>query len=146
MKIQNVKNNKGLTIITLVITVIIMFIIAGVSIQVVIDSDIIDRANELDIKTEFSELSDEWNSRRAELQMKGLSDSEINYSDIKTATIVVGQTDLQERIIRTVEISDELNSKLEIKKGKIVYKADKCTEEEIEFFKGQEVPEINEVY
>ena len=78
MKIQNVKNNKGLTIITLVITVIIMFIIAGVSIQVVIDSDIIDRANELDIKTEFSELSDEWNSRRAELQMKGLSDSEIN--------------------------------------------------------------------
>ena len=146
MEIQNIKNDKGLTIITLVITIIIMFIIAWVSIQVVIDSEIIDRANELDIKTEFSELSDEWNSRRAELQMKGLSDSEINYTDIKTATIIVGQTDLQERVIRTIEISDELNSKLEIKNGKIVYKADKCTEEEIEFFKGQEVPEINEVY
>lgn len=144
-KKMNIRNNKGISMITLIVTIIILVIIAGVSIQMVINTDIIERAAELDIKTEFSELSDEWNSRRAELLMKGLDDEEINYSNIKTATIVVGQTDLQERVIRTVEISDGLNAKIEIKKGKIVYKADMCTPEEIEFFIGQEVPEINDV-
>ena len=45
-----------------------------------------------------------------------------------------------------VDISDELNRKIEIYKGLIVYKATECTEEEIEYFESQEVPEKSTVH
>ena len=140
-----INGQKGMTMVALVVSIMVMLIIAGVSIRLVINTDIIGKAAELDVRTEFSELADEWNTRRAELNMRNIPDDEINYSDIKNATIVIGQTDLQERVIRTVEISDTLNAKIEIKKGKIVYRADRCTPEEIDFFISQEIKEVNEV-
>lgn len=142
----NKNNDKGVSLIMLVVTIIIMVILAGVTINTTLESGVIDKAEDLHIRTEFSELAEEWNTRRAELNMKNVSDEDINYPNIKTATIIIGETELQERVIRMVDISDELNRKIEIYKGLIVYKASECTEEEIEYFESQEVPEKSTIH
>ena len=139
-------SDKGISLIMLVVTIIIMVILAGITINTTIDSGVVDRAEDLHIRTEFSELAEEWNTRRAELNMKNVDDFDINYPNIKAATIIIGETELQERVIRMVDISDELNRKIEIYRGLIVYKASECTEEEIEYFESQEVPEKSTIH
>ena len=139
-------SDKGISLIMLVVTIIIMVILAGITINTAIESGVIDRAEDLHIRTEFSELAEECNTRRAELNMKNVDDFDINYPNIKAATIIIGETELQERVIRMVDISDELNRKIEIYRGLIVYKASECTEEEIEYFESQEVPEKSTIH
>ena len=41
------KNNKGITLVTLVITIIVMLILAGVTIQVAVTSDFTNTASQL---------------------------------------------------------------------------------------------------
>lgn len=139
-------SDKGISLIMLVVTIIIMVILAGITINTTIESGVVERAEDLHIRTEFSELAEEWNTRRAELNMKNVDDFDINYPNIKAATIIIGETELQERVIRMVDISDELNRKIEIYRGLIVYKASECTEEEIEYFESQEVPEKSTIH
>ena len=115
----NIKNEKGITMIVLVITVIIMFILIGVVMSTLVDTKLIKRATGIDYKAEFAELSEEWNTRRAELQMKGISDDDMNYPDLKTATIQVGETTLQEKLIRSTNLSEDLNDKIQVKGEKI---------------------------
>lgn len=140
-----IKNENGLTMITLVITIIVMLIIIGVVVQTLVDTKLIDRAKGIDYKAEFAELSEEWNTRRAELQMKGVVDADMNYPDLKTATIQVGETTLQEKLIRATKLSDDMNDKIQVKNGRLVYSKDACTAEEIEYFKGEGLKEISEV-
>ena len=141
----NIKNEKGITMIVLVITVIIMFILIGVVMSTLVDTKLIKRATGIDYKAEFAELSEEWNTRRAELQMKGISDDDMNYPDLKTATIQVGETTLQEKLIRSTNLSEDLNDEIQVKKGKLVYDKDDCTTEEAKYFKDEGLKELSEV-
>ena len=139
------KNESGMTMITLVITIIVMLIIVCVVVQTLVDTKLINRAKGIDYKAEFAELSEEWNTRRAELQMKGISDEDMNYPDLKSATIQVGETTLQEKLIRATKLSDDMNDKIQVKKGRLVYSKDDCTKEEIDYFDGEGLKEVSEV-
>ena len=138
-------SDKGISLIMLVVTIIIMVILAGITINTTIESGVVDRAEDLHIRTEFSELAEEWNTRRAELQMKGISDEDMNYPDLKSATIQVGETTLQEKLIRATKLSDDMNDKIQVKKGRLVYSKDDCTQEEIDYFDGEGLKEVSEV-
>lgn len=139
------KNESGLTMLTLVITIIIMLIIIGALVQTLVDTKLINRAKGIDYKAEFAELSEEWNTRRAELQMKGVSDEDMDYPDLKTATIQVGETALQEKLIRSTNLSKDMNEKIQVKNGRLVYIKENCTVEEKEYFEGEGLKEVLEV-
>ena len=53
------KNNKGITLIALVITIIILLIIAGISISTVVDTGIFEKAQEAKRKTEEAQANEE---------------------------------------------------------------------------------------
>lgn len=141
----DLRKSNGLTIVTLVITIIIMMIILGVTVKTIVDTRLINRAKAIEYKKEFSELSEEWNTRRAELQMKGFTDDELNYSNLSTATIEVGEAGIYEKLIRNTELSKDMIKMVQVKKGRLVYVKSACNDEQIKYFTDEKVPEISEM-
>ena len=141
----DLRKSSGLTMIALVVTIIVMMIIFGVSFQSVVDTQLIKKTKSIEYKKEFSELSEEWNIRRAELQMKGYTDDEINYTNLETATIEVGETGVYEKLIRNTVLSDNMNKMVQVKKGRLVYVKSQCSDEQIAYFKDENVPELSEM-
>lgn len=142
---MNIRKESGLTLLTLVITVIVAAILAVVTIDLAVSSDTIGKAKSLDLRVDMTEIVEDWYSRRAVFEMKGVSVENMNYDDIKNATIFIGESNYQEKLIDNAEISDVLNKKIKIKKGEIVYVPSKCTESEIEYFKDQNVPSEDDI-
>ena len=59
-KDKSMKNEIGITLIALVITIIVLLILAGVTISTLIgESGIITRANEADLSTELSKYKEQ---------------------------------------------------------------------------------------
>lgn len=110
------KNNKGVTLIALVVTIIIMLILAGVSISSVLNNSTIDKAREVSFKSEAQDIKDAW-----ETKIIGIDSTYLEYSDL---TSLLGGSNA----------SDDMLKKLEIQNGELVYKNDKCTDEEKEWF------------
>ena len=141
---MNIKSDRGLSLITLVITAIVGVIIAGATFNILRESDVVDNAESLELRRTLSEVSEEWNMRKAKFEMDGVDLSTITYFDIKTATISVGETNFQEKLINC-EISDEINEKMKIISGELVYVSKKCTEEDLKVFKEQGIRSDEEV-
>lgn len=141
---MNIKSDRGLSLITLVITAIVGVIIAGATFNILRESDVVDNAESLELRKTLSEVSEEWNMRKAKFEMDGIDLSTITYFDIKTATISVGETNFQEKLINC-EISDEINEKMKIISGELVYVSKKCTEEDLKVFKEQGIRSDEEV-
>ena len=141
---MNIKSDRGLSLITLVITAIVGVIIAGATFNILRESDVVDNAESLELRRTLSEVSEEWNMRKAKFEMDGIDLSTITYFDIKTATISVGETNFQEKLINC-EISDEINEKMKIISGELVYVSKKCTEEDLKVFKEQGIRSDEEV-
>ena len=57
--LKDVKRNKGITLIALVVTIIVIIILAGVTIAALSSSGIIGRANEAKDKTEQASAEEE---------------------------------------------------------------------------------------
>lgn len=141
---MNIKSDRGLTLITLAITAIIMVIIAGATFNVLKESNVVDQAESLELRRTLSEVTEEWNMRKAKFEMEGRDLSTITYYDVKTAIISIGETNLQEKLINC-EISDEVNEKIKIISGELVYVTKKCTEEDVKVFKEQGIRSDEEV-
>ena len=53
--------NRGITLIALIVTIIILLILAGIALQLVIgESGIIARAQEANFKAKMSSIAEEW--------------------------------------------------------------------------------------
>lgn len=141
---MNIRSDKGLSLITLVITAIVGIIIAGATFNILRESDVVDNAESLELRKTLSEVSEEWNMRKAKFEMEGRDLSSLTYYDVKTATISIGETNFQEKLINC-EISDEINEKIKIISGELVYVAKKCTEEDLKVFKEQGIRSDEEV-
>ncbi len=106
---------KGITLIALVVTIIVLLIIAGVSILMLTGNNgIINQAVKAKFLTEVSTLKEQ-----LEIQEIG-EGKEIQFGTIEGA----------------LDISSEYNEKLLIENGKLVYNPDKVSEKEKEWLEG----------
>ncbi len=66
--------NRGITLIALIVTIIILLILAGIALQLVIgESGIIARAQEANFKAKMSSIAEEWELDKMNLSMNGES-------------------------------------------------------------------------
>ena len=78
------KKQNGITIISLVVTIIILIILAGVSINLILgENGIITKAKEAKTKTEQATLNEEIALNELYYQISETSDSSISYDDIE---------------------------------------------------------------
>ena len=121
-KKQRVKTEKGITILALVITVIVLLIIAGVTIASLTgDNGILINAQDAKLATELSKYQEE-----LELYKVNKTMEDANFEE---ETLTAGKTDLnyntkseEEGNIKTIitDITDEYFEKLEVIKGKLL--------------------------
>ena len=121
-KKQRVKTEKGITILALVITVIILLIIAGVTIASLTgDNGILINAQDAKLATELSKYQEELELYKVDKTMED--------ANFEEETLTAGKTDLnyntkseEEGNIKTIitDITDEYFEKLEVIKGKLL--------------------------
>ena len=131
MKIKELQRNKGITLISLVITIIVLLILAGITISTLVgENGIITKATEAKISTELS-------AYKEELELYKVNKTSENTNFIEE-TLTAGKTDLnyntksEEEIgnIKTIitDISDKYFEKLEVIKGKLLINTQDRTE------------------
>ena len=121
-KKQRVKTEKGITILALVITVIVLLIIAGVTIASLTgDNGILINAQDAKLATELSKYQEELELYKVDKTMED--------ANFEEETLTAGKTDLnyntkseEEGNIKTIitDITDEYFEKLEVIKGKLL--------------------------
>lgn len=114
-------NEKGITLIALVVTIIVLLILAGISISMLTgENGILTKTNVAKVSTELSRYKEELNSWKLEQLMKN--------EDFFEDTLSAGKNNLyyngikQNGNIKTIiqDISDEYMDELEIIKGELV--------------------------
>ena len=114
-------NEKGITLIALVVTIIVLLILAGISISMLTgENGILTKSNVAKVSTELSTYKEELNSWKLEQLMKN--------EDFFEDTLSAGKNNLyyngikQNGNIKTIiqDISDEYIDELEIIKGELV--------------------------
>ena len=102
------KRDKGITLIALVVTIIVLLILAGISISMLTGQNgILKRASEAKIKTEISGIEEK-----------------LNIKEMTEDKIIFGKID------DCLELNSTYNDKLYIENGKIVYDVNKVSSEE----------------
>ena len=125
------RENKGITLIALVITIIILLILAGVTLATLTgDNGIITKAREAELSTELS-------AYKEELELYKVNKTSENTNFIEE-TLTAGKTDLNYNTkneeetgnIKTIitDISDKYFEKLEVIKGKLLINTQDKTE------------------
>ncbi len=130
------KNNKGITLIALVITIIVLLILAGVSIAMLTgENGILTRANESQVSTNDAEVIEKVNMELSAQLANAMSgkafddDVQQNLSDMPegyTVTATVdneGATDSEKSV--TIRISKPDDSKIEVVEGSVKYDSSK---------------------
>ena len=124
MRTKEVKTrNKGITLIALVVTIVVLLILAGVSISMLTGDDgIISKSKEARISTELSGYKEELELYKSEKYMEN--------NEFEETTLTAGKEDLnyntkeseEEGNIKTIipDISDEYFEKLEVIKGELL--------------------------
>lgn len=99
------RSEKGIALITLVITIIVLGILAAVSLSGVIGSEsIVDRARGAIFKSELRDLKDTWDTKKVSIDQ-----SKLNFDNL-------------EDVIDVEQIPEDLRGKLQIKNGVLSYK------------------------
>lgn len=102
------KRDKGITLIALVVTIIVLLILAGISISMLTGQNgILRRASEAKIKTEISGIEEK-----------------LNIKEMTEDKIIFGKID------ECLDLNSTYNDKLYIENGKIVYDINKVSSEE----------------
>ena len=109
-------NNKGITLVSLVVVIIVMIILAGVSINGILNAGTITITKEVAFKTEAKDIKDAWKTK-----IIGMDSTFLDYANVKD-------------ILSDLNASDEMLDKLEIQNGELVYKDEMCTTEEKQWF------------
>ena len=131
MKIKELERNKGITLISLVITIIVLLILAGITISTLVgENGIITKATEAKISTELSAYKE-----KLELYKVNKTSENTNFIE---ETLTAGKTDLNYNTkseeetgnIKTIitDISDKYFEKLEVIKGKLLINTQDKTE------------------
>ena len=120
------KNNKGITLVSLVITIIVMLILAGVSLSMVVgDNSVLKQASKATISKKLSEIKEEF-------QVEGLGSSitsYVNRTKRELDEVCVMGDDLEKYIPGIDEVYKE---KVAIFNGELVFLKADATEEELQ--------------
>ena len=125
------ENNRGITLVALVITIVILLILAGITISTLVgENGIITKAREAELSTELSAYKEE-----LELYKVNKTSEDTNFIE---ETLTAGKTDLNYNTkneeetgnIKTIitDISDKYFEKLEVIKGKLLINTQDRTE------------------
>lgn len=113
-----IKLNKGITLIALVITIIVLLILAGVSIAMLIGTNgILTQAQNTKQMTEIAQVKEEWDLEKLGLQMQEQKTDAINASGEEVKNYIKN-------------IPNNLVGKISIAKGNLAYDINKFTKEE----------------
>ena len=117
-------NEKGITLVSLVITIIVMLILAGVSLSMIMgDTSVLKQASRATISKKLSEIKEEY-----EVQALGHAiTAKVNRTESKNASACVMGEDLKEFI---PSIDKEYINKIAIFSGDLVFLDEGATEEE----------------
>ena len=110
--------NKGITLIALVVTVIVLIILSGVVITMLTgESGILTQVQNAKIVTEISQMKEEWNIKKTELEIEEINTEDINVSgeDVKN-------------YIKSMP--NNWVKKISIETGELAYDINQCSEEE----------------
>ena len=121
---NNIKNNKGITLIVLVVTIIVMLILCGASLQMVLGGNVlIENVKFSAFETKIKVYQDEIRTYLLSQDLyENVDSSENSYID---------DIDLMKSILE--DATDEEAEKYGIEDNKLVYKSDKVTDEEREW-------------
>ena len=121
---NNIKNNKGITLIVLVVTIIVMLILCGASLQMVLGGNgLIENVKFSAFETKIKVYQDEIRTYLLSQDLyENVDSSENGYID---------DIDLMKSILE--DATDEEAEKYGIEDNKLVYKSDKVTDEEREW-------------
>ena len=113
-----IKLNKGITLIALVITIIVLLILAGVSIAMLTGTNgILTQAQNTKQMTEIAQVKEEWDLEKLGLQMQEQKTDAINASGEEVKNYIKN-------------IPNNLVGKISIAKGNLAYDINKFTKEE----------------
>lgn len=128
------KNNKGITLIALVITIIVLLILAGVSIAMLTgENGILTRANESQVSTNDAEVIEKVNMELSAQLANAMSgkafdaDVQQNLNDMPDGYTVSanvdndGTTDAEKSVTITITKPDD--SKIKVVQGSVTYDA-----------------------
>lgn len=115
---RHIKLNKGITLIALVITIIVLLILAGVSIAMLTGTNgILTQAQNTKQMTEIAQVKEEWDLEKLGLQMQEQKTDAINASGEEVKNYIKN-------------MPDNFVGKIAIVKGKLAYDINKFTKEE----------------
>ena len=108
------KQNKGITLIALIITVIILLILASVTIAIVLgENGLLERAQEAKFKTKMSSIAEEWDIYKLNMTMNG-EDTNVYAGKVLKSIIIdeeleINENDVQEiaKLIKAVGNTEE---------------------------------------
>lgn len=121
---KNMKNNQGVTLIVLVVTIIVMLILCGASLQIVLGGNgLIDNVRFSAFETKIKVYQDEIRTYLLSQDLYGNVDNNENS--------YINDIDLMKNILD--DATDEEAEKYGIEDNKLVYKPDKVTDEEREW-------------
>lgn len=112
------KNENGVTLIMLVVTVIVMLILATATFDFSVQDSIIEKSVNAKFETEVAALLERWNMEKAAREMKGIKLVDMNYT--------------MEEALPDQEVRDDFKKKFRIKKGEMVFISTECSKDEIE--------------
>ncbi len=131
---KNTKENSGITLVALTITIIVLIILSGVSVAMLVgENGLITRARESKFKTELSELKEELEEFKLSkiMENKNFQESSLT-SGVGLLKYNTKKQDEQGDIENILtSIKEQQKEKIEIIKGKMYYKTD--NEQEIKW-------------
>ena len=126
-------NQKGITLIALIITIIVMLILVAVTINVALNGGLFKRAKEATIKTEIQQIKEQLLVEKA----KQIADNEIN----GTTGYSISIDDLN----ISAELKNKYRNKLIISSdGDLKYNEENCTEEEKAFIESLDIESVSD--
>ena len=95
---KNERKNRGITLIALVITIIILLILAGLTIGTLTGSGLFKRAQEARFKTKMSTIAEQWDIQKMNLSINGES-TEVYAGEILKKIIVDESLEIREDVV-----------------------------------------------
>ena len=130
------KTRKGISLITLIITIIVIIILAGIIINSINKNNPIASANEAVFKSDVSNFENELSMYHTNNYSKSLGQYEedkLQADNTKVEYTGIGQIETQSKTINDVITgidSKKYENKFEIINGKLVYKGTSATEQQ----------------
>ena len=117
---NNIKDNKGISLVALVITIIVLLILAGVALTLTFgDNGIMTKANEAKMKTEISQAEETIKLKIADMQVKKNGNATLdNINEIETDLIKIDQSNEAIGIIYDNKYIFDIDEHLNVSEGR----------------------------